>query len=257
LNNFNEKLFSNLLVKAKGSKTLTKYAADAGIDPGYLSQFINMKRKNPPSEQVLFSLAAGADNNVTFEEFLYACGFSKESNESILKEMSKFQYAKLHALINYYKKEYKTTDESSMNQTNNIATEPLLVPIFKDITPDGVILSVDSIDGYDYQYINPTKEHTNKLLFYIKIQDNSMVNSRIHIGDLALISAQDQVDNGDISLVILESGEVTLRRVYKDTQSIIFCADDSKSAPVFYKESELKKGKIKILGKVIQVKFNL
>lgn len=86
--------------------------------------------------------------------------------------------------------------------------------------------------------------------FCLKAKGDSMINARIHDGDIVFIHRQDIVENGEIAAVAIDD-EATLKRFYRDgnTGAITLVAENPAYAPmVFTKESQKN---VCILGKAI------
>lgn len=77
---FNKKEFGELLEKAKGNRTINKYASDAKVDAGYISRLIRGLINTPPSASVIKKLASKAYNGVTPEDLLYQAGYIDKPN---------------------------------------------------------------------------------------------------------------------------------------------------------------------------------
>lgn len=89
-------------------------------------------------------------------------------------------------------------------------------------------------------------------LFYLIVQDDAMVGSRIFDGDKALVCRTAGVHNGDIAAVAFEDRDAVLRRVWRpDAKTVLLCADNPRYEPVV-----LSRNRVLILGKVIQVTFD-
>lgn len=129
----------------------------------------------------------------------------------------------------------------------------------KNITPPGEILSpyeistkklplvkTEVIKNKVHQnieaYILTNKDDTSD--FCIKIMDESI--SRLENGDLVFIQRQNDVEDGEIALVLIDNIP-TLRRVYKLSGRIQLRAENSKFKPLDFKTEEQKS--LKILGK--------
>ncbi|QEK12712.1 hypothetical protein FQB35_10420 [Crassaminicella thermophila] len=78
--NFDKKKLSELLIIAKGDRSLNQYALKANVDSGYLSRLINMKRSSPPSPDILDRLANAAHNNVSYKDLMIAAGYIEVKN---------------------------------------------------------------------------------------------------------------------------------------------------------------------------------
>lgn len=56
-------------------------------------------------------------------------------------------------------------------------------------------------------------------LFALRVHGNSMVNAGIFDGDIAVLNARPEADNGEISAVVIED-EATLKRVYRSAEGL-------------------------------------
>lgn len=79
-NTFDQARLSQLLKKAIGSRMQKDFADTIGISPAHLSRIINHKFDTPPSVETLKRIAANAENNITYQELLSACGYIGESD---------------------------------------------------------------------------------------------------------------------------------------------------------------------------------
>lgn len=86
--------------------------------------------------------------------------------------------------------------------------------------------------------------------FILIAKGDSMVNARINDGDYVFIHQQNEVNNGDIAVVLIDD-EATLKRVYfdKSRQTLSLVAENPAYAPLIYSGEELLK--IRVLGKAI------
>lgn len=84
--------------------------------------------------------------------------------------------------------------------------------------------------------------------FALKAKGDSMINARIHDGDIVFIRQQPDVENGEIAAVIIDD-EATLKRVYKNDNSITLVAENPKYPPLVYTSQDCVN--INIIGKAI------
>lgn len=86
--------------------------------------------------------------------------------------------------------------------------------------------------------------------FCLKAKGDSMINARIHDGDIVFIKRQDTVNNGEIAAVIIDD-EATLKRVYyySDKGKLVLNPENSNYEPLVYAGEELDQ--IRIIGKAI------
>lgn len=84
--------------------------------------------------------------------------------------------------------------------------------------------------------------------FCLRAQGDSMVDARIHNGDIVYIREQPMVENGDIAAVIIGE-EATLKRVYMEGDTLTLIPCNSSYAPMTFTGPELNN--IRIIGKAI------
>lgn len=86
--------------------------------------------------------------------------------------------------------------------------------------------------------------------FCLKCQDDSIINARIHDGDIAFIRKQDIVNNGEIAAIIIDD-EATLKRFYyyKDKTMVILKPENPKYQDIILTGEQLDQ--VKVLGKTV------
>ena len=101
--------------------------------------------------------------------------------------------------------------------------------------------------GEEYAYI----ENANPLEhFYLKIKGDSM-EPKISAGDLALVHRQNDVDSGDLAIVLVNDEDGVIKKVIKNPNSI-----ELHSFNPYYPTREFKgeeMNSIKIIGKVLKI----
>ncbi|MBQ3575055.1 MAG: helix-turn-helix domain-containing protein [Clostridia bacterium] len=84
--------------------------------------------------------------------------------------------------------------------------------------------------------------------FALTVRGDSMIDARIHDGDIVFIRAQEDVDDGDIAAVVLND-EATLKRVYHMKNGLQLLSANPKYAPMVFTLDECDS--IRILGKAV------
>ncbi|MCM1048334.1 MAG: helix-turn-helix domain-containing protein [Clostridiales bacterium] len=88
--------------------------------------------------------------------------------------------------------------------------------------------------------------------FGLKVSDDSMINARIHNGDIVFIKRQDTVNNGEIAAISVNNGTpATLKRYfyYVEKNMVILKAENPAYEDLIFTDSELDD--FHILGKVV------
>lgn len=90
--------------------------------------------------------------------------------------------------------------------------------------------------------------------FVLKAKGDSMINARIHDGDIVFIKEQPDVNDGEIAAVIIDD-EATLKRVYKFDDYIMLNAENPAYKPIQINRTDAKN--VRIIGKAISAMIYL
>ena len=82
----------------------------------------------------------------------------------------------------------------------------------------------------------------------------SMINARIHDGDVVFVRKQEEVENGEIAVVAIDD-EATLKRFYKYADTIVLRAENPTFKDMVFTPDDHKE--IRILGKAVAFQGNI
>ena len=129
---------------------------------------------------------------------------------------------------------------------DNIIPMPQMntVPLLGEIACGDPILAEENFEG---EVTIPDNIHAD---FALRCQGDSMINARIHDGDIVYIRAQSEVNNGEIAAVLIDEN-ATLKRVYfyPESNKIVLNPENPKCEPYVYVGEEI--ASVHILGKAI------
>ncbi|NLZ52700.1 MAG: repressor LexA [Thermoanaerobacteraceae bacterium] len=115
------------------------------------------------------------------------------------------------------------------------------IPILGTIAAGTPILAEENIEDYF------DLDTSIKADFALKVKGDSMLGVGIFPGDIVFIRQQDVLENGEIGAILIEN-EATLKRFYREKDTIILQAEN-----VAYKPIVLTNGDVRILGKLVAV----
>lgn len=104
-------------------------------------------------------------------------------------------------------------------------------------------------------YEEVTKKEAGQGDYYLKVQGDSMSGSRIFENDLVYVKSCEDVESGDIAVVLLDQCEVTIKKVIKKDASIILMATNPKYEPKVFSTEDIREQRIRIIGKVLHSKI--
>lgn len=107
-----------------------------------------------------------------------------------------------------------------------------------------------------YEEITPDLAKTGEF-FALKIRGHSM-EPRMMEGDVVIVRRQDDVESGDIAIVLVNGNEATVKRVKKQEDGITLIATNtSVYEPHYYSNKEIEELPVRILGKVVELRGKL
>lgn len=113
------------------------------------------------------------------------------------------------------------------------------------------------VDGLAFEYIDDyvyvdERFGTDVVGFHCK--GDSMIGIGIADGDIAIVRKQDEVENGELAVVVINGEEGTLKRVRLQNGVIVLEAANAAYPPRIFAGAEMNI--IKIVGKVLEVRKN-
>ena len=162
-------------------------------------------------------------------------GRNKVDNESLRKLSQLFEVSVDYLLGN------KLTDKKS---------DGVLVPILGRVEAGIPVEAVE--DVLDYEEI-PAKLAETGEFFALQIKGMSM-EPKFSEGDVVIVRAQADCDNGDIAVVMVNGEEATIKRIKKRSEGIMLIPSNPDFEPMFYTNEEIRSLPVSIIGKVVELR---
>ena len=89
--------------------------------------------------------------------------------------------------------------------------------------------------------------------FALKIRGDSM-EPRMREGDTVIVHSQQDLESGEIGIVLVGEEEATVKKVIKHPAGITLMPLNSKYTPLFYTPQQVEQLPVRILGKVIELR---
>ena len=124
------------------------------------------------------------------------------------------------------------------------------VPVLGKVAAGIPIEAIENIE--DYEEI-AFKGARTKDFFALKLQGDSMA-PRMESGDVVIVRRQPDVDDGDIAVVLVNSGNATVKRVKKMKEGILLVPINPAYEPCFYTWEEISSLPVSIIGKVVELR---
>ena len=109
----------------------------------------------------------------------------------------------------------------------------------------------EHIEGYTITDLNGGAEY-----FDLRIHRDSMNALRINEGDIIIVRRQENVEQGEIAVVLVDEEDSTVKRFYSSDTTVTLMPQSAnpKHKPQMY---DLNRTVIRVLGKVVKVEFTL
>lgn len=148
-----------------------------------------------------------------------------------------------------------TTDyllgNSIIKEADQKVSRGVRIPVLGRVVAGIPIEAVEEI--LDYEEITPELAATGEF-FALKIRGHSM-EPRMMEGDVVIVRRQDDVDSGDVAIVLVNGDEATVKRVKKQPEGITLIATNtSVYEPHFYSNKEIAELPVRILGRVVELR---
>ena len=89
--------------------------------------------------------------------------------------------------------------------------------------------------------------------FGLRIKGDSM-EPRIFHGDTVIVRQQDDVNNGDVAIVMVNGSDATCKKIEKHDNGIMLVPLNRKYEEKFYTNEDIEKLPVRIIGKVVELR---
>ena len=166
----------------------------------------------------------------------------------------KFKIYALESLANLYgvNSQWLTNDISTKYNYNNASNASTIsVPILGTVKAGYDYLANDNYIGSII--VEKRLAENPEDLFALKVHGDSMSPTFIE-DDIVVIKKQENFKNGEIVIVLIDSEEATIKKVYKTETGIELRAINPYYPPRIFTNEDVKKIPVKIIGVVKQLK---
>lgn len=120
------------------------------------------------------------------------------------------------------------------------------IPILGYISAGLPLYAEEHIEGYTMTELNGGAEY-----FALRVTGDSMNAARIYDGDLLIVRRQDLVDNGDIAVVLVGDENATVKRFFRDGNTVTLMPQSTNPdhTPQVY---DVRKTRIRVQGRVVR-----
>lgn len=144
--------------------------------------------------------------------------------------------------------DYILTGEKEDIKKIKLDDEPIQIRVLGKVAAGVPIEAVEDVIGEET--ISKKMAETGDY-FGLRISGDSM-EPTIHHGSIVIVRQQDDVENGDIAIVIVNGEDATCKKVEKFENGIMLVPMNKAYEEKFYTNEEIEKLPVRIIGKVVE-----
>ena len=127
---------------------------------------------------------------------------------------------------------------------------PARIPVYGSVAAGIPLEAITDIE--DYEEITEEMAKSGKYAA-LKIKGSSM-EPRFTEGDVVIVRLQEDVDNGDIAIVLVNGDEATCKKIKKTPEGVMLISTNPAYEPMFYSNREIEEKPVRIWGKVVELR---
>lgn len=125
------------------------------------------------------------------------------------------------------------------------------IPVLGRISAGLPLYAEEHIEEYIYTELNGGNDY-----FGLRVVGDSMNAARICEGDIIIVRQQEQVEDGEIAVVMVGNEDATVKRFHREGRNV-FLSPQSYNPAHKVQVYDMKETNIRIIGKVVQVVFKM
>lgn len=124
------------------------------------------------------------------------------------------------------------------------------IPVYGKVAAGIPIEAIEDIE--DFEELD-ARNFPNGEYIALRIAGDSM-EPRFRKGDIVIVHLQNDVDNGDIAIVMIGGGDATCKRIKKMPTGVLLISTNPVYEPMFFSNEEVEQLPVRILGRVIELR---
>lgn len=186
-----------------------------------------------------------ANRDLTYKELERRLGLANGFFGKLRKRDTVPTLAKIDVIADYFH-----VSRSFLLNIEDVHGSGIKIPLLGRIAAESPIRASANIIGYE----EITREMFEKGEFFaLKIKGDGM-SPDIQDGDKVIVLEQDDVENGQIAVVIINGDDAICREIRKTDNGVMLISRNPNYEPLIYPKSDAP---IKIIGRVVEVRREL
>lgn len=124
------------------------------------------------------------------------------------------------------------------------------IPVLGNVQAGAPVEAIEDI--IDYEEITPDMAKSGEF-FALQIRGESM-QPRFTEGDVVIVRKQNDVESGDIAVVLVNGEDATVKRLFKQDGGISLVSTNPAFAPIFFNDEKIKTLPVSVIGRVVELR---
>ncbi|HSW43945.1 MAG TPA: transcriptional repressor LexA [Phycisphaerae bacterium] len=113
---------------------------------------------------------------------------------------------------------------------------PSVLPLVGHIAAGAPIEAIENHEGVDLEHLFASRSGA----FALKVRGDSMIDEHIRDGDLVIAERRETAMNGETVVALLDSGEATLKKFYREKNRIRLQPANPAFSPIYVKDVQIQ-----------------
>ncbi len=174
-------------------------------------------------------------------------GFNKSTVSTWCRGVKIPRMGTIQVLANYFN--INISDLVDDNSTKKIS-KGIKIPVLGTVIAGIPIEAVEEI--LDYEEISFEMSRKGEF-FALQIKGDSM-EPKMSQGDVVIVRKQEDVDSGDIAIVLVNGNEATVKKVMKFESGISLVPSNHNYDVITYTNEQIEKLPVRVIGKVVELR---
>ena len=202
----------------------------------YLANNIRTLRKNKGITQEDLAATLGYKSFTTVQKWEKGIA---EPRLSVLRQFSELFRVELYDLT-----------ETDLSRQQPQASRGISIPVLGKVAAGLPIEAIENI--IDYEEISREQARYGEY-FGLMLKGHSM-EPRMYEGDIVIVRKQENVNSGEIAIVLVNGSEATCKKIRKTGDGIMLIPLNPNYDPLFYNHQEIEELPVRIIGKVVELR---
>lgn len=125
-----------------------------------------------------------------------------------------------------------------------------LIPVLGSVPAGIPIEAVEDI--IDYEEISKEMAKSGEH-FALRIRGDSM-EPKFSEGDVVIVRKQEQVDNGQVAVVMINGDDATVKKFYKTDSGVMLVGNNPSFVPLTYTPEQVEQLPVRVIGRVVELR---